>query len=132
MINKYVKLAGRIILMAMTCAAVLTLASCGKPSATQLAEGMVDSMAKGDFASATKDFDATMNTAMSAEKLGQTWSQVTTQVGAFKSRTKTRVAQEAGFQCVYVTSQFEKANLDIKVVVNGSGQVSGLWIIPTH
>ena len=132
--NQSVKTMGRIILIAITCVAVLLAAGCGKskPSATQQANGMVDSMAKGDFASATKDFDATMNAAMSAEKLGQTWSQLTTQAGAFKSRTKTREAQEAGFQSVYVTCQFEKANLDIKVVINGSGQVSGLFIVPTH
>ena len=123
---------GRTILVAMTCVAVLLAASCAKPSATQLAEGMVDSMAKGDFASATKDFDATMKAAMSAERLGQTWSQLTAQAGAFKSRTGSREAQEAGFQCVYVTCQFEKASLDIKVVIGGSGQVSGLWIVPTQ
>jgi hypothetical protein len=120
------------ILVTMTCVAVLLAAGCGKPSATQVAEGMVDSMAKGDFATATKDFDATMKAAMSAEKLGQTWSQVTAQAGAFKSRTGSREAQEAGFQCVYVTCQFEKASLDIKVVVGRNGQVSGLWIVPTQ
>jgi len=130
--NRCVTTMGRIALMTMTCVAVLLAAGCAKPSATQVAEGMVDSMAKGDFAAATKDFDATMKAAMSAERLGQTWSQLTAQAGAFKSRTGSRVAQEAGFQCIYVTCQFEKASLDIKVVIDGSGQVSGLWFVPTQ
>ena len=123
---------GRIVLMAMTCAAVLALASCGKPSATQLAEGMVDSMARGDFASATKDFDATMNAALPAEKLGQSWAQVTAQIGAFKSRTGSREAQEAGFQTVHVTCQFEKANWDIKVTFDKDGKIGGLLGSPTQ
>ena len=116
--------------MTMTCVAVLVAAGCAKPSVTQLAEGMVDSMAKGDFASATKDFDATMKTAMSAEKLGQTWSQLTAQTGAFKSRTGSREVQEAGFQIIYVACQFEKTMLDIKVVFNKDGKISGLWFVP--
>jgi len=132
MMNRFVTTMGRMILMTMTCMAVLLAAGCGKPSATQLAEGMVDSMAKGDFASATKDFDATVKAAMSAERLGQTWSQLTAQFGAFKSRTGSREVQVvAGFQTVYVTCQFEKASLDIVLSIGGSGQVGGLQIIPT-
>ena len=130
--RRFVATIGRMVLMTMTCVAVLAAASCAKPSAIELAEGLVDSMAKGDFASATKDFDATMKAAMSAERLGQIWSQLTAQFGPFKSRTGSREAQEAGFQCVYVTCQFEKLSLDMKVVISGSGQVSGLWIVPTQ
>jgi len=130
--NRFVTTMGRVILITMACVAMLTLASCGKPSATQVAEGMVDSMAKGDFASATRDFDATMAAAMSSEKLGQTWAQLTAQAGAFKSRTGSREAQEASFQMVYVTCQFEKTSLDIRVVIGASGQVGGLWFVPTQ
>ena len=113
--------------MTMMCVEVLPAASYAKPSATQQAEGLVDSMAKGDFASATKNFDATMKAALPAEKLGQSWAQVTAQIGAFKSRTGSREAQEAGFQTVHVTCQFEKANWDIKVVFDKDGKIGGLW-----
>ena len=121
---------GRITLLILTCLAVLTSAGCAKPNATQLAEGMVDSMAKGDFASATKDFDARMQAAMSAESLGQAWSQLTAQAGAFKSRTGSREAQKAGFQSVFVTCQFEKTAMDIRVVFDKDGKVGGLWFVP--
>jgi uncharacterized membrane protein len=96
------------------------------------AQELVSNMAKGDFVSAEKNFDSTMKTVLPAEKLGQTWSQLTEQAGAFKSPTGSRETQEAGFQIVYVTCQFEKATWDIKVVIDGSGQVSGLWIVPTR
>ena len=118
--------------MAMACVAVLPVASCAKPSATQLAEGLVDSMAKGDFVSATKDFDATMKAVLPAEKLGQSWAQVTAQIGAFKSRTGSREAQEAGSQTVHVTCQFEKASWDIKVVFDKDGKIGGLLGSPTQ
>ena len=128
--NRFVTTTGRIILITMTCAAALLAAGCGKPTSTQLADRMVDSMAKGDFTAATKDFDAAMNAAMSAEKLGQTWSQLTAQTGAFKSRTGSREAQEAGYQTIYVTCQFEKTVMDIKVVFNKDGKIGGLWFAP--
>ena len=125
--NRVVTMMGRAILVAMMCVAVLLAAGCGKPSATQLAEGMVDSMARGDFASATKDFDAAMNAALPAEKLGQIWSRLMAQYGPFKSRTGSREAQEAGYQMVYVTCQFEKTTADIKVVFDKDGKIGGLW-----
>lgn len=127
--NQFVTI-GRTIIITVMFLAVLVTASCAKPSATQVAEGMVDAMSQGDFSYATKDFDEAMNAAMPAERLGQTWSQLTEQVGAFKSRIGSREAQEAGYQMVYVTCQFEKANLDMKVVISASGQVTGLWIVP--
>ena len=128
MMKRFETTMGRMILVTMMCVAVLLSTGCGKPSATQLvAEGMVDSMAKGDFASATKDFDATMQAALPAEKLGQSWAQVTAQIGAFKSRTGSREAQEAGFQTVHVTCQFEKARWDIKVVFDKDGKIGGLY-----
>ena len=130
--NRSVTTMGRMILITMTCVAVLLAAGCGKPNATQLAEGMVDSMAKGDFASATKDFDATMNAALSAEQLGQSWAQVTAQIGAFKSRTGSREAQEAGFQTVHVICQFEKGSWDIKVTFDKDGKIGGLLGSPTQ
>jgi hypothetical protein len=132
MMNRFVTTMGRIILMTMMCVEVLPAASYAKPSATQQAEGLVDSMAKGDFASATKNFDATMKAALPAEKLGQSWAQVTAQIGAFKSRTGSREAQEAGFQTVHVTCQFEKASWDIKVVFDKDGKIGGLHGSPTQ
>jgi len=95
-----------------------------------LAEGLVDSMAKGDFASATKDFDATMKAVLSAEQLGQSWAQTTARIGAFKSRTGSREAQEAGFQTVHVICQFDKASWDIKVTFDKDGKIGGLYGSP--
>lgn len=128
--NRCAMTTGRMILVTATCVAVLLAAGCGKPSPTQVAEGMVDFMAKGDFASATKDFDATMNAAMSAQTLEQTWAKLTAQTGAFKSRTGSSEAQEGGFQTIRVACQFEKTMLDIKIVFDKDGKIGGLWFVP--
>lgn len=130
MMNRSVTTLGRIVLMTVTCAAMLLTVGCAKPSPTQQAEAMVDSMAKGDFTSAVSGFNATMNAAMSSEKLGQTWAQLTAQAGAFKARTGSREIQEGGFQTICVACQFEKTMLDIKVVFDKDGKIGGLWFVP--
>ena len=128
--NRCVTTLGRIILITLMCAVVLLAAGCGKPSTTQLADRMVDSMAKGDFTSATKDFNANMNSLMSAGRLSQTWAQLTAQAGAFKSHIESREAQEADSKTVSVTCQFEKAPIDIKVAFDKDGKIGGLYFLP--
>lgn len=128
----YGSVGGRVLLAVMLCLALIFAASCGKPSITKTAENMVDLMAKGDFKAATADFDSTMLSVMPAEKLGQVWASLAPQVGAFKSRTGTREAEDQGFKTVYVTCQFEKLSLDIKIAFDGSDKVSGLWFLPTQ
>jgi len=121
----------------MTCClvAMITIAltaGCGSKGVVGKAEGMVDSMSKGDYAAVTSSFDATMTSAMSTARLGQVWSALTAQVGAFKTRTGSRTEKSQGYEIVYVTCQFEKANLDVKLVFNSSGQVSGMWFVPAQ
>jgi hypothetical protein len=131
MANQCIAKMGTMVLIVVWCVGLLLAAGCGKPGAAGVAERMVDSMAKGDFASATRGFDPTMKSVMSAERLGQTWSKLTDQAGRFKARVRTREAQEAGFRAAYVTCQFEKTSLDTKVVLDGPGQIRGLWFVPT-
>lgn len=128
--NRRLKTAGKALIMAAVLAIIPCTISHANLSATQLAIGMVDSMAKGDFSSATKNFDSPMSAAMPAERLSQTWAQLTAQVGDFKSRIGTREASEGGYTSVYVTCRFERTDLNIKVVTTATGKVTGLWILP--
>lgn len=120
-------------LAAVVCIGLLgvVLASCGSKGVSSKAESVVDSLAKGDYTAATKDFDSTMQTAMPSSQLGQVWSGLTTQAGAFKQRTATREADESGAKTVYVTCQFERMTLDAKFVFNSSSQISGMWLVPS-
>lgn len=130
--NGKMRTVGIALLVAFSCAVVLMVSSCAKPGITGKAENMVDSMAKGDFKAATADFNSTMLSAMPAEKLGQVWASLAPQLGTFKSRTGTREAEEAGYKTVYVTCQFEKQALDMKIVFDGADKVGGLWFVPAH
>lgn len=116
----------------MLCILALMAASCGKSGNVKTAEGIVDAMARGDFKTATADFDGNMQAALPEEKLRPLWSGLVAQAGAFKERTATRESEENGIKTVYVTCQFERASLDARVVFDGGGKVTGLWIVPAQ
>jgi len=97
---------------------------------TPLATGFVESLVKEDFANAVKNFDSTMKGVMSEAKLQEVWQELLAQSGSFKKQTGVRQTQEQGFNIVFVTCEFEKSTINIKVVFNNANEISGLWFVP--
>lgn len=102
----------------------------GVPDFTGQAKGFVEMLAKGDYASAFAEFDATMKGAMPEDAVSAAWESLLAQVGDFKGIIGVRQAKEQGYDVVYVTCGFEKSQLDVKVVFNDKKEVSGLWFQP--
>jgi hypothetical protein len=96
------------------------------------ARALVDAMARGDFAAATADFDATMTRVMPPEKLGAVWAQLTTQAGAFGGIEKVKEKPVEAYVQVLLTGRFAKGNLVTKVVFDGAGKVAGLFFTPAE
>lgn len=95
------------------------------------AQSFVDQLAIGDYATPFSRFDDTMKKAMPEAKLKETWQQLLSQAGAYQKQlgTRTTEAIQGGqaYRIVFVTCQFEKAIIDVRVVYNTQGQVSGLF-----
>ena len=102
----------------------------GVPDFTGSAKGFVESLVKGDYAKAFAEFDGTMKDAMPVEQIEAAWQSLLAKVGDFKKITGVRQAKEQGYDVVYVTCEFEKSQLDVKVVYNDKKEVSGLWFTP--
>jgi len=79
------------------------------------------------FNETLKMFDERMLRALPEDKLQALWSNLLSQVGEFQNITGTNYAEEGEFKVVYVTCQFAKSALDVKVVYNDEGSISGLW-----
>lgn len=92
----------------------------------------VDLIAKGEFSRAVENFDSVMTRAMPEEKLKQVWQTVVKQAGRFKKQTGARTEILPKYEIVYITCQFEKGPLDVKVVFNREKQITGLWFVPTQ
>lgn len=92
------------------------------------AQEVAQSMAGGDFAGAEKYFDDRMKQALPPEKLQSVWQSL----GQFEQIRGTRVERCWPFQIVYVMCEFHGSEMDLKVVFNRKGEVSGLWIAPAQ
>ena len=99
----------------------------GAPDLTPDAKEFVEVLAKEDYAGVYARFDNTMKNAMPESKVQEAWTALQNQAGLYKKQIGVRQTKEQGWDCVYVTCEFEKKRVDIKVVFNKHKQISGLW-----
>jgi hypothetical protein len=97
---------------------------------TASAKKQVEAMVLGDFAGVCKNFDQTMQMALPPAKLQEVWTALIGQVGGYKRQTGTRTETVDQYDVVYVACEFERANINIKVVFNKAGQIAGLFFLP--
>ncbi len=84
----------------------------------------------GNFDDSVKHFDETMSKLAPPEKMKEVWEMMVKQVGRFKSQKGVRTESIPKYDIVYVTCEFERAILDIKVVFNNDGQIAGQFFVP--
>jgi len=58
------------------------------------------------------------------------WYGLKEQVGEFKSIKKTKFNEEMGYKCIYLTTEFSKKALNIKVVYDKDEKIAGLFFLP--
>lgn len=95
------------------------------------ARNLVIAMATRQFDDVVAHFDSTMSAVLPAGKLSAAWESVIVQAGDFESIMGVRQEELRGYKVVYVTSKFAKSALDVKVVYDAKGQVTGLFFVPT-
>lgn len=91
--------------------------------------GLLDAAQKGDFATATKDFDAKMRSALPPAKFKKTWDSLA-QFGALQARGQAHPAKGEGYFIVMTPLIFEKANLVSQVTCGNDGRVAGFYVKP--
>ncbi|MCD6237807.1 MAG: DUF3887 domain-containing protein [Thermotogae bacterium] len=101
-----------------------------KQEVTTTALQFVEMLTKGDFSSATEDFDGTMKKLLPPTKLQTIWTSLITQVGPFKNQNGIRMQKYREYDIIFVTCKFERAYIDVKVVFNAEGKISGLFFLP--
>jgi len=97
-----------------------------KVSRTETAKNFVQLLVDGKFDKAVADFDAVMLKVMPADQLKQTWEGVLADAGAYKKTLETRTETAGIYRVVHVTCEFAKRPLDVHIVFNKAGKISGL------
>ncbi len=95
------------------------------------ARQFVEQLNSGQYDQAVKGFDATMTGAMPANKLRDAWQSLPPRAGVFREIVGVTMVKKGDFDIAVVTCRFEKGNLDVKVVYDTEGKISGLWFSPT-
>ncbi|MBD3414543.1 MAG: alpha/beta fold hydrolase [Candidatus Aminicenantes bacterium] len=95
-----------------------------------MAKSFVEAMEKGDYEEAVKNFDETMTKLAPPEKMKQVWETLISQVGELKQQKEVRTESLPKYDVVYITCEFEKWTLDVKVVFNKKNQIAGQFFIP--
>jgi dienelactone hydrolase len=96
------------------------------------ARTFVEQLAEGDFKAAVGTFDETMRGALPEAKLRETWEALIGQVGAFKGQLAYRSERSQGYRIVFVTSEFEAAKIDVRVVFDAGERIAGLQFLPAQ
>jgi hypothetical protein len=94
------------------------------------ARELVQNLAAGRTADAVAHFDATMKSALPAEKVAAVWTSIIGQFGAYRDVAEAHSSEEGPYHSVFLLTRFERANLTAKVVFNASGEVAGLFFVP--
>jgi len=95
-----------------------------------MAKEFVVSLENGHFDQSVEHFDETMTELAPPEKMEEVWNRVIQQVGPLQGQKGVRTESLPKYDIVYVTCQFEKAALDIKVVFDKNKKIAGQFFVP--
>lgn len=90
---------------------------------------LLDAAQKGDFAAASKDFDAKMRSALPPAKFKETWESLA-QFGALQARGQAHPAKGEGYFIVMTPLIFEKATLVAQVACGSDARIAGFYVKP--
>jgi len=94
-----------------------------------LAITFINLLKEEKFEDVVKLFNWEMAKALPPQKLETVWNQLISNVRELKEIVGTRIAEEGGYRAIYVTCEFAKTKLDIKVVFDGEAKIAGLWFL---
>jgi hypothetical protein len=113
-------------------APVPTATAAVSPERIAAGQTFADQYLNRDYAAVVAKFDATMKRVFPADKAQEARESLEPQLGAFQRQVGIRAEKYEQYDIVYVTWEFEKATIDLKIVFDQAGQVAGLFFQPTQ
>ncbi len=99
-------------------------------------QAFADQFLNKDYAAVVAQFDATMKSVFPLDKVKEARESLEPQMGAFRRQVGIRGEQieqnNVVYDIVYVTWEFEKQAIDLRIVYDQAGQVAGLFFQPAQ
>jgi len=102
------------------------------PELTKKAHDIVTLISSSNYAELAPMFDVSMAAALPEDKFHESWKMIQDQVGAFQRQGNVRIERVTQYDIVYVTCQFQRASLDIRMIFDSQGQIAGLLYMPSE
>jgi uncharacterized protein len=90
-----------------------------------LARAVTADLVAGRYEKVAARYTEQMAQALPADKLAASWDGVIGQLGAFQSITSVEHEESSGYHVVFVTCQFDRLSLTLRLVFNSLGQFAG-------
>ncbi len=110
---------------------VIFMSSLNFENLKALAERFVSQLLQKNYDRAVSQFDDQMKTAFPESELKTSWQRVTLPAGDLIQMGVLQTAEMEGHRIVSVRCQFELSAIDVQLVFNSQGQISGLSLIPS-
>lgn len=110
---------------------VIFMSSLNFENLKALAERFVSQLLQKNYDRAVSQFDDQMKTAFPESELKKSWQRVTLPAGDLIQMGVLQTAEMEGHRIVSVRCQFELSAIDVQLVFNSQGQISGLSLIPS-
>lgn len=94
------------------------------------ARAFIDQLAAGQYDAAATSFDSTMLAAVPPDRLMTIWVEMGSQYGTLQSVGAAEIAESGEYTAVNVLTTFERATVNLRVVFNRQGQISGFFQYP--
>jgi dienelactone hydrolase len=91
---------------------------------------LIDLLKRGEWEKATANFDATMKKALPPDRMKEIWESITKKVGPLNTVGASRTEHVSKYDVVVTACDFGKTKLDIRVVFDADGKVTGFSVRP--
>jgi dienelactone hydrolase len=98
--------------------------------AVAMARATLERLTKGDFAGVVATFDEKVAEALPEATLRATWQAIQGKFGAVRATGQPRTGSKSGLQIVAMLVEFERAQLEMQVVLDSQGRIAGLGFRP--
>ena len=124
------------LLTAMVVIGLIVTMGCSKKEAQKTdidasARSFVENLTSQKYQQARMLLDSTMAARLPVDTLDVVWKSLAGQFGEYRGQGDTREETRNNFDIVYVTMNFEKTSIDARVVFDSTGQIAGLFFVPT-
>ena len=96
------------------------------------AKGVVNKLVAEDYEGIRRDFNDTMKSGLSAEKMREVWRAVIDHLGQYKSQSEPQSNSAQNWEAVVIRCQMERGQVDVEVDYDPEGKIGGLWVRPVQ